>query len=76
MQQHYAKIDVSLKERSVCAVGSPGEIVHWTKVAGEPEALVRHFAGLAFPASRVGLEAGRPPQWLRETLFGNMPLAA
>ena len=66
--EHYAGIDVSLKESSVCVVDSSGKIVHETKVASEPEGLVRHFADLGFPISRVGLEAGPLSQWLRESL--------
>ncbi len=66
--EHYAGIDVSLKESSVCVVDSSGKIVHETRVASEPEALVRYFGGLGFPVSRVGLEAGPLSQWLREGL--------
>ncbi len=68
--EHYAGIDVSLKESSVCVVDSSGKIVRETKVASEPEALLRHFADLGFPVSRVGLEAGPLSQWLRDSLVG------
>lgn len=68
--EHYAGIDVSLKESSVCVVDSSGKIVHETKVVSEPEALLRHFTDLGFPVSRVGLEAGPLSQWLRESLVG------
>ncbi len=68
--EHYAGIDVSLKDSSVCVVDSSGKIVRETKVASEPEALLRHFADLGFPVSRVGLEAGPLSQWLRESLVG------
>ncbi len=68
--EHYAGIDVSLKESSVCVVDSSGKIVRETKVASEPEALVRHFADLGFPVSWVGFEAGPLSQWLRESLVG------
>ncbi len=68
--EHYAGIDVSLKESSVCVVDLSGKIVRETKVASEPEALLRHFADLGFPVSRVGLEAGPLSQWLRDSLVG------
>jgi len=68
--EHYAGIDVSLKDSSVCVVDSSGKIVRETKVASEPEALLRYFADLGFPVSRVGLEAGPLSQWLRESLVG------
>lgn len=54
----------------MCVVDSSGKIVRETKVASEPEALLRHFADLGFPVSRVGLEAGPLSQWLRESLVG------
>lgn len=51
-------------------VDSSGKIVRETKVASEPEALLRYFADLGFPVSRVGLEAGPLSQWLRDSLAG------
>lgn len=38
--EHYAGIDVSLKESSVCVVDATGKIVREIKVPSEPEALV------------------------------------
>ena len=45
---HYAGIDVSLKESSVCVVDAKGKVVREVKVASEPEALVRFFSELEF----------------------------
>lgn len=56
---HYAGIDVSLKDSSVCVVDATGRIVREAKVASEPEALVAWFRGLALAAAQIGLEAGR-----------------
>lgn len=67
---YYAGIDVSLKDSSVCVVDSSGKVVRETKVASEPEALLRHFAELGFPVIRIGLEAGPLSQWLRDGLVG------
>ena len=56
--EHYAGIDVSLEESSVCVVDATGKLVREVKVASEPEALVRYFVELELPVSRIGLEAG------------------
>ena len=45
---HFAGLDVSVKETSVCIVDEMGKIVREVKVASEPEALL---AVLANPAS-------------------------
>ena len=56
--EHYAGIDVSLEQSSVCVVDATGRIVREAKVASEPEALVRWFAELALPLARIGLGSG------------------
>ncbi|HYH20364.1 MAG TPA: IS110 family transposase, partial [Azospirillum sp.] len=62
--EHFAGIDVSLEQSSVCVMDATGKIVREAKVASEPDALVRFFAELGFPLTRIGLEAGRLSQWL------------
>jgi transposase len=62
--EHYAGIDVSLEQSSVCIVDGTGRIVREAKIASEPEALIAWFAGLGFCLARVGLEAGPLSQWL------------
>jgi len=42
--EHYAGLDVSLKETSLCIVDGAGKITAETKVASEPEALVGYFS--------------------------------
>jgi transposase len=66
--EHYARIDISLKESSVCVVDATGKIVREIKVTSEPEALVGYFNDLDLPVSRFGLEAGPLPQWLHAAL--------
>ena len=61
---HYAGIDVSLEQSSVCVVDATGRIVREAKVASEPEALVAWFRGLGLEVARIGLEAGPLSQWL------------
>src|SRR3954468_4160729 len=56
--EHFAGIDVSLKDSSICVIDAAGRIVREAKVASEPEALVAWFRGLGFAVTRIGLEAG------------------
>ena len=46
---HYAGIDVSLEESSVCVIDATGRIILETKVASEPEALIAFLAGFDAP---------------------------
>jgi transposase len=62
--EHYAGIDVSLEQSSVCVIDSGGRIVREARVASEPEALIAWLAGLGFGLARVGLEADPLSQWL------------
>jgi transposase len=62
--QHYAGIDVSLEQSSVCIVDASGKRVTEAKIASDPQALVKFFEGLGFPVTRIGLEAGPMSQWL------------
>src|SRR5512134_696476 len=66
--EHFAGIDVSLEQSSVCVVDAAGKIVREAKVASEPEALVRFFRELGVAVSRIGLEAGPLSQWLHAGL--------
>lgn len=65
---HYAGIDVSLEQSSVCVVDADGSIVGEAKVSSEPDALLAWFAALACPLARIGLEAGPLSQWLYAAL--------
>jgi transposase len=66
--EHYAGIDVSLKESSVCVVDATGKVVREVKIASDPEALVGYFGMLGLPVTRIGLEAGPLSQWLHAAL--------
>jgi transposase len=61
---HYAGIDVSLEQSSVCVVDASGRIVREGKVSSEPEALIAWFSALGLALERIGLEAGPLSQWL------------
>ena len=69
---YFAGIDVSLEQSSVCVVDGAGKIVRETKVASEPEALVRFFRGLEIGGTRIGLEAGPLSQWLHAGLVTDL----
>src|SRR5919106_1270072 len=66
--EHYAGIDVSLEQSSVCVVDGIGRIVREAKVASEPEALMRFLGQLGLVVTRIGLEAGPLSQWLHAGL--------
>src|SRR3712207_9307739 len=66
--EHYAGLDVSVKETSVCIVDGAGKIIRETKVASEPEALVGYFSSVEIKVVRIGLEAGPLSQWLHAAL--------
>jgi transposase len=61
---HFAGLDVSVKETSVCIVDDTGRVVREAKVASEPEALLQVLSNPAYHFKRIGLEAGPLSQWL------------
>ncbi len=65
---HFAGLDVSVKETSVCIVDDTGRILREVKVASEPEALLPVLKNPAYRFKRVGLEAGPLSQWLFSAL--------
>ena len=56
---HFAGLDVSVKETSICIVDDAGKIVREVKVASEPEALLAVLKNLAYHFKRIGLELDR-----------------
>src|ERR1700680_4196850 len=61
---HFAGLDVSVKETSVCIIDDTGRIVKEVKVASEPEALLKVLGNPIYRFKRMGLEAGPLSQWL------------
>ena len=55
---HFAGLDVSVKETSVCIVDETGKIVREVNVASEPAALLAVLKNPAYHFKRIGLEAG------------------
>ena len=65
---HFAGLDVSVKQTSVCIVDDTGKIVREAKVASEPEALLAVLTSGGHHFKRIGLEAGPLSQWLFSAL--------
>ena len=56
---HFAGLDVSVKETSVCMVDDTGRIVREVKVASEPEALLAVLTNPACHFKRLDWKLGR-----------------
>ena len=65
---HFAGLDVSVKETSVCIVDETGKIVREVRVPSEPEALLSVLKNPDYHFKRIGLEAGPLSQWLYSVL--------
>src|SRR3954463_11566525 len=66
--EHYAGLDVSVKETSVCVIDGAGKVIHEVKVVTEPEAIRAVLVDGTFTIARIGLEAGPLSQWLYSAL--------
>src|ERR1700731_1353764 len=62
--KHYAGLDVSVKETSICIGDEAGRICREMKVVSHPEDLLAVLCDPAWRLERVGLEAGPLSQWL------------
>ena len=65
---HFAGLDVSVKETDVCILDDTGSIVREVKVVSEPEALLQVLGNPIHRLKRIGLEAGPLSQWLFSAL--------
>ena len=65
---HYAGLDISLEETSVCVVDGNGKIMRESKVATDPDALAKELKDLNLPLKRVGVEASSLGAWLHAEL--------
>ena len=73
--EHFAGLDVSVKETSICIVDDTGKIVREVKVASEPDALLQVLKNSAYHFKRIGLEAGPLSQWLYSAFAeANLPV--
>jgi transposase len=62
--KHYAGLDLSVKETSVCIVDETGKVCREVKVLSHPHNLVQFLLDPAWRFERVGLEVGPLSQWL------------
>ena len=65
---HFAGLDVSVKETSVCIVDDTGKIVREVKVASKPEVLLAVLTNPTHHFKRIKFEAGPLSQWLYSAL--------
>src|SRR5262247_3599404 len=65
---HFAGMDVSVKETCVCILDEAGKIVKEVKVASEPQALLKVLGNPSYRFKQIGLEAGPLSQWLFSAL--------
>jgi hypothetical protein len=56
---HFAGLDVSVKETSICIVDDTGRIVREVKVASEPEALLQVVGNPIYASSGSDWKPGR-----------------
>jgi transposase len=61
---HYAGLDVSLKQTSICVVSETGSVVREGVVDSEPEAIAAFVKSIASNVARIGLETGPTSTWL------------
>jgi transposase len=72
---HFAGLDVSVNETSVCIVDDAGRIIREVKTASEPDALLAVLKNPIYHFKRIGLEAGPLSQWLYSALGeANLPV--
>lgn len=66
--KHYAGLDVSLEQTSVCIVDENWSMVREGKVGSDPEALSAWLGATGCALTQVGLEAGPLSVWLHRGL--------
>src|ERR1700686_1975069 len=59
---HFAGLDVSVKETSVCVVDDTGKVILEQKVPTEPADIIALLTSLGVTYGRIGVEAGPPSQ--------------
>ena len=69
--KHYAGLDVSLEETSVCVIDAQGSVVGEAKVSSDPSSIASYLARWAPSLARVGQEAGGLSPWLHRGLVSH-----
>lgn len=60
----YVRLDVSLKETSICVVDGKGKILFEGSVISDPDTIVTYIEAKAASVNRIGLETGPTATWL------------
>ena len=69
---HFAGLDVSVKETSICILDDTGRIVREVKVASEPEALLKVLGKPGLPLQAIAIEE-RSARYLTQLRVGRDP---
>jgi hypothetical protein len=69
---HFAGLDVSVKNTSICIVDDTGRILREVKVASEPDALVAVLTNRSYPSNALGWRLdpcrnGCSARWRKQT---------
>ena len=67
---HYAGLDISLEETSLCIVNAEGKVVKEAKIATDPDVLAKALVEARVTLKRVGLEASSLGGWMHAELTG------
>jgi transposase len=59
--EHFAGLDVSVKETNICIEDDSGQIVREVKVASEPDVLLQVLKNSAYRFKRIALEISPSP---------------
>jgi hypothetical protein len=68
---HFAGLDVSVKEASICIVDDTGRIVREVKVVSEPEALLQAIRESDIPRERFSRGPTASPNIVTQCIFAN-----
>jgi transposase len=71
MNQHYAGLDVSLEQTSLCVLDDAGRVVCEAKLDTDPDTIAAHLCRAGHQITRLGLEAGPLSQWLHAGLVAS-----
>jgi transposase len=62
--KHYAGLDVSMKETSICIVDKEGTIVYQGQEKSNPDKIARHLKSINLSLEKVAIESGSLSHWL------------
>lgn len=66
--QHYAGLDVSMKETFICIQDETGKIINQGKVKTDPQLIEQYLSKIGVPLAKAAIESGSLSHWLVEEL--------